>query len=80
MRLNLPFSAVSAVEGEGLSAGAVRLYNQNIPSGASYVICRASENTSYLYIEGDVSGAGSTPCIPQTNGYFVIGITYTTST
>jgi hypothetical protein len=78
-KLVLPFVAGTGAEGEQLSCGAVRLYNQTIPSGASYVISWTDANTNYAYITGVVSNAPVSNVVPQTNGYFVFGFTYTTA-
>ena len=77
--ISLPFVTGSGTEGEQLSVGIVRLFNQAMPSGSSYVVSWTDANISTADLSGVVSNAPITPVVPQANGYFMIGMTYTSA-
>ena len=73
---NLPFSTASGNEGSASSVGAVRIWDQNIPSNALDVVCETygSTNTLNFWINRDNTGAERMKA--NTNAYALFTLTY----
>ena len=76
---NLPFANLSGGDGASSTAGAVRLWDQNVPSDTLNVVCEVSSNDSYLNFWVNRDNTGAERMKANTNAYALFTITYFTS-
>ena len=74
---NMPFTSDNPGNGSGYSVGSVSLYEQNMNSGFTQVVCKMSPNTTTLTVMCLKESGNNSPTLDATNnGYIAVDITY----
>jgi len=74
---NMPFATVNSAESSGNAIGAVSLYDLNMNSGYSQVLCVMNPNSTQLNVVLQTqSGSQQLGLDASDNGYFGVSITY----